>query len=98
MKYWRETEFTLSEEYEYEEGDEDIKYEDNQTKKTTMSIVKFAKSLALSKSEKLLRKYGLKDDCGNYTEEAVEIVQQRLCADNEAELVKVAEAKDKEEK
>lgn len=46
-------------------------------------VVKLAKGLALSKGEKTLRKHGLKDECGNYTEAYDEI--RRLDANKEFE-------------
>lgn len=62
------------------------------------NIVNFAKNLTLSKEEKLLRKYGLKDECGNYTKEARRIIAMKLCSDNENYLVEIATEKDKETK
>jgi hypothetical protein len=70
----------------------------NKLTKTMSNIVTFAKNLALSKEEKLLRKYGLKDECGNYTAYAGEIIMKKLIEDNEAELIKICEAKEAEEK
>ncbi len=55
------------------------------------SISKFVRNLTLSKGEKLMRKHGLKNDCGEYSETAKEIVLNKLCADNEAELISMAE-------
>ena len=64
-----------------------------------MSDIKtFAKNLLLSVEEKLLRKYGLKTECGDYTQEAVEICQQDMCKQNEEKLVEIAKAKEEEEK
>jgi len=64
------------------------------------NIIKFAKNLVLSADEKLLRKYNLKNDCGEYTAEARELVINKLIADNEAYLIDLAkklEAEDKED-
>lgn len=47
------------------------------TMETTKSIVEFAKNLTLSKEEKLLRKVGLKDSDGDWTEEARHIVKDK---------------------
>lgn len=59
---------------------------------TPMSTIKtFFKNITLSKSEKLLRKYGLKTECGEYTSTAIDIVIAKLCADNEAHLIEIAE-------
>ena len=68
-------------------------------KKSIMSnIIDFAKNLALSADEKLLRKQGLKDSCGDYTGEAKEIAIQKLCKEKEVELIEIAKAKELEEK
>ena len=66
-----------------------------------ITIIKFAKELTLSADEKLLRKYGLKDECGEYTIEGRELVYRKLVADNGAYLIEIAtkkEAEDKEKK
>lgn len=61
------------------------------TKKTTMSkILTFVKNLALSADEKVLRAAGLKTDCGDYTQEAVDVLLQDLCVEKEARLVEIA--------
>jgi hypothetical protein len=68
-------------------------------KKNIMSnIVNFAKNLVLSDEEKLLRKHGLKDECGSYTSDARELVMEKLLKDNETYLVEVATKKEAEEK
>ena len=68
-------------------------------KKTFMSnIVEFAKNLVLSADEKLLRKVGLKDSCGEYSRDAKEIIITKLCKENEAHLLEVAKAMDEENK
>lgn len=70
-----------------------------ESKKTKMDkIVKFAKNLTLSKEEKLMRKHDLKDDCGDYTEAAREIVMQKLMQENEAKLIEIATEMEAEEK
>jgi hypothetical protein len=61
-------------------------------------IKTFVKNLMLSNDEKLLRKYGLKTECGEYTTTAKDIVINKLCADNEATLVEYAKAYEAEEK
>ena len=61
-------------------------------------IVEFSKNIVLSKEEKLLRKYGLKNSCGDYTEAAKEIVINHLCDDNKDYLAEIAKAKEEEEK
>ena len=68
----------------------------NKLKDKSMGIVKFAKDLTLSKNEKLLRKHGLKDECGVWTNEAIEIEAQLSCDDKTDEFVEIATAMDKE--
>ena len=66
-------------------------------KKSIMSsIIDFASNLVLSADEKLLRKYGLKNECG-FTETAMSIVMNKLIADNQAYLIQVATAKQEED-
>lgn len=68
-------------------------------KKSFMSkIYNFAKNLTLTADEKLLRKYGLKDECGEYSDEAEELVIAKLIKDNEDYLIKTAQALEDEEK
>ena len=55
-----------------------------------MNIIKIVKTLTLSKEDKLLREYGLQNDCGDFTEEAKEIVINKLVEDNKAYLVEIA--------
>lgn len=59
-------------------------------KKLMDNIIAFAKGLTLSADEKLLRKVGLKNECGDYTPTARELVFAKLCSDNEAYLLDVA--------
>lgn len=72
----------------------------NQTNKpkNMKKIVEFAKSLILSADEKLLRKVGLKDECGDYTREAIDIVIEKLVHDNEQVLIDLATAMEAERK
>lgn len=66
--------------------------------KSNMSnIIKFVKNSLLSADEKLLRKYGLKNECGDYTAEARDLVIDKLVADNNAYLVTQATALQTEE-
>lgn len=68
-------------------------------KTTIMSkITTFAKNLVLSADEKLLRKYGLHDECGNHTDEAEELVIAKLVKENEAYLIELAKGMELEEK
>jgi len=70
----------------------------NKVGKIMSNLSTFVKNSLLSADEKLLRKYGLKDSCGDYTDEAEQLVMQKLIADNNAYLVEVATAKQAEEK
>jgi bacterioferritin-associated ferredoxin len=63
--------------------------EDNLVKDKNMNIKKFVKTLTLSKEDKLLREYGLQNDCGDFTEEARELVINKLVEDNKAYLVEI---------
>lgn len=75
------------------------KWEDYKPKQTIMSkITTFAKNLVLSADEKLLRKYGLKNECGEYTDEAEVLVTQKLIKENEAYLIELAKGMEVEEK
>ena len=62
------------------------------------NITTFVKNLALSKDEKLLRKHGLHDECSQPTETYKALVLDKLFKDNEAYVVEMAAALDKEEK
>jgi hypothetical protein len=63
-----------------------------------MNIKKFVKTLTLSKEDKLLREYGLQNDCGDFTEEAKELVINKLVEDNKAYLVEIATKLKEEDK
>lgn len=62
------------------------------------SIIEYAKNSTLPKEEKTLREAGLKDECGQYTKEAREIVIDHLVEQNKEMLVKLAEEAKKEAK
>ena len=64
----------------------------------TMNIKKFVKTLTLSKEDKLLREYGLQNDCGDFTEEARELVINKLVEENKAYLVEIATQLKEEDK
>ena len=69
------------------------------TKNTPMiSIIKFVKNLALTADQKLLIKYNLKTECGDYTQTAKELVINYLVSQNEAYLITQATAFDAAEK
>lgn len=71
----------------------------NNNKKSIMSkITTFAKNLTLTSDEKLLRKYGLKNECGEYTDEAEQLVISKLVKENEAYLIEIAKGLELEEK
>lgn len=70
----------------------------NKVGKIMSKLGNFVKNSLLSADEKLLRKNGLKDSCGDYTEEAEELVIAKLIKDNEAYLIEVATAMEVEEK
>lgn len=71
-------------------------------KETIMSkLTTFVKNSLLSADEKALRQVGLKTDCGEYTQEAIDLVLQELCKEKEARLIEVANgllAEDKKNK
>ena len=68
-------------------------------KKTFMSTVKeFVKALTLSAEEKLMRKHGLKTECGDYTQDAKDAIINKLCAADEAYLVTIAQGLEDEAK
>ena len=69
------------------------------TIKNVMSnIVSFAKNLVLSADEKLLRKMGLKNECGDFSCEARDLVMEKLVKANEPYLLEIAKAKQEEDK
>ena len=63
-----------------------------------MNIKKFVKTLTLSKEDKLLREYGLQNDCGDFTEEAKELVINKLVEENKDYLVEIATQVKEEDK
>lgn len=72
---------------------------DYKPKNNIMSkITTFAKNLVLSADEKLLRKYGLKDECGEFTDEAEDLVIAKLVKENESYLIELAKGMEEEEK
>ena len=59
--------------------------------KTIMTSIKtFVKEMGLTADEKVLRKAGLKTDCGDYTQDAIDVVLQAICKEKETELVEIA--------
>lgn len=68
-------------------------------KETFMSkATNYIKNLTLSADEKLLRKYGFKDGCGDYTGEAIDLVKMKLVKDNEVYLIEIAKGLELEAK
>ncbi len=70
----------------------------NKLDNKTMNIKKFVKTLTLSKEDKLLREYGLQNDYGDFTEEAKELVINKLVEDNKAYLIEIATKLKEEDK
>lgn len=70
----------------------------NKLDNKTMNIKKFVKTLTLSKEDKLLREYGLQNDCGDFTEEAKELVINKLAEENKDYLVEIATQLKEEDK
>ncbi len=75
-----------------------IKNKTNLTNKIMTNIKTFVKNLALSADEKELRKAGLKTDCGEYTQDAIDVVIQELCAEKETKLIEIAKGINAENK
>ena len=105
LNYWGENEIT----YGYKLEDDHTTYttkefldkynkKDYKLDNKTMNIKKIVKTLTLSKEDKLLREYGLQNDCGDFTEEAKEIVINKLVEDNKAYLVEIATQVKEEDK
>ena len=68
-------------------------------KQTIMNkITSFVKKSLLSSDEKLLRKFGFKDDSGEYTEAGQEFAIKDLCYEKEASMIVVAREMESEEK
>lgn len=62
-----------------------------------MNVKDFVKKLLLSEDEKLLIKHGLKGECGDYTQEAKDIVINKLVASEEKYLIEIATKKEAED-
>lgn len=58
----------------------------------------FVKNLGISKEEKLMRKHGLKNEYGEYTVQAKEVIINILCKEKEADLLAIAQGLEDEEK
>ena len=82
--------------YDFNESDLELL---TTNKKNIMStITKFVKDLGLSADEKLLRKYNLKTDCGDYTSESINVLLQDICKEREARLIEIANGLEAENK
>ncbi len=57
----------------------------------------FVKNLGISKEEKLMRKHGLKNEYGEYSVQAKEIIINMICKEKNAELLTIAESLEAEE-
>lgn len=62
------------------------------------SIVDKVKELALSKEDRLLRKHGIVDDCGNIMNEGIELLTRIMFEAHKADIVKAVQEVDDEEK
>lgn len=68
-----------------------IKSINNKKSENIMSNIKqFVKNSLLSKEEKLLRKVGFKSECGEYTQDAIDVVINMIVKEKESELIKIA--------
>ena len=76
---------------------EDKKIINNKTN-IMSNILNKVKNLTLSKDDKLLREYGFQNNCGDFTEEARQVVLEKLVADNKEYLIEVAKKLEKEDK
>lgn len=70
----------------------------NKKEKFMSKATNYIKNLTLTADEKLLRKYGFKDSCGDYTGEAVDLVKAKLVKDNEDYLISIAKGLEEEAK
>ena len=64
-------------------------------------IALYVKNLGLSKDEKVMRRQGIKNEHGEFTVSAKEIIINALCKEREADLLTIAnelEAEEKEER
>lgn len=71
---------------------------ENKIGKVMSDIKTFVKNLALSANEKLLRKHGLKNECGEFTQNAKDFAIIKLCEEKEKEMIEVAKGLEEEEK
>jgi hypothetical protein len=76
----------------------EIHITETKSKNIVESIIDTVKNLALSADEKLLRKFGFKDNCGDYTARAREVAMLKLLEDKASEILALAKELDAEEK
>ena len=65
--------------------------------KNTMLLKKYIKNKELKEDEKLFRKYGMKDEKGNYTQEYKDIANDRMLKDSEAYVLATIKEKEVED-
>ena len=73
-------------------------YLTKQENRIMTNVVKRIKNLTLSKDDKLLRKYGLIDECGDLTEDGDIALTDILFTENKDKLVAIAEKLEVEDK
>lgn len=96
-----EDNYTLVEEFESCEIISGSKININKKQTIMSKLTTFVKNSLLSVDEKALRQVGLKTECGEYTQEAIDLLLQEMCAEKEARLIEVANgllAEDKKNK
>ena len=67
------------------------------TEKNATDLLEFERNSKLTENERLLRKNGLKDDDGEFTRIAHELVEKKLMSDNEEYLLELIGRKTLEE-
>jgi hypothetical protein len=70
----------------------------NKNNKIMSTIKEFAKNLVRKKSERILIENDLKDECGNYTQEAKDLIMDLMCRENETYLLELIEKKEAQNK
>jgi hypothetical protein len=68
-----------------------------ETEKNATDLLEFERNSKLTENERLLRKNGLKDDDGEFTRIAHELVEKKLMSDNEEYLLELIGRKTLEE-
>ncbi len=81
--------------------DEDLKLTDKSEltiKEIAMNIFKELKAITLSKTDRLMLKYGITDDCGNLTDEGKDVLLQMVLDDYKDQIGEKLAEVDKEQK